>query len=211
MTSSDTAVFEECPTSVVSDALDEFGIDGVLTGLRPANPGHVAVGRARPVRFEPVSGGERTNFPFAMLEAFAPDAVFVLAGVSPELSHWGGLASRLAANAGMAGVVVDGGYRDAPEIRAGSFPVFGRARTPKTGQRRLRIASVGEPVDVDGVTVAAEDVVVADATGVVVVPGDRAGAIAAAAREILESERELEEEVADGADVAALKADHEGF
>jgi len=208
------AALEGCPTSVVSDAVDGAGIDGdcVVDGLSPVHPDRAAVGRAVPVGFEPVEAtGERTNFPFAMLEAVEEGGMFVLDGASDRLSHWGGLASRLAANAGMAGAVVDGAYRDAPEIRRGSFPVFGRATTPRTGQRRIRVASVGEPVSVDGVPIEAGDVVVADATGVVVAPSAREAEVAASAEAIRETERELHEEVADGADLAALRAEHEGF
>jgi regulator of RNase E activity RraA len=94
------AVFEDCDTSTVSDAMDEHGLDGVVSGLPPAASGHAAVGRAHTVRFERARGEGLSNFPFAMLEAIAADEVFVLDGVSPALSHWGGLASELAANSG---------------------------------------------------------------------------------------------------------------
>lgn len=76
-----------------------------------------AVGRAIPMRFELVSDpGAPTNFPFAMREAMEPDTMFVIDGAAPDLSCWGSLASRLAASADMAGVIIDGGYHDVPEI-----------------------------------------------------------------------------------------------
>lgn len=206
--------FEGCPTSVVSDALDRIDLDAerVVTGLAPADPDWHAAGRALPLRFEPVADpGEPTNFPFAMLEAMAPDAVFVIDGAAPDLSCWGGLASRLAAQAGMAGVVVDGGFRDVPEVRRSDLPVFGRQPTPKSSQRRVEVAAVGDPVTVDGVSVEADDVVVADATGVVVVPGDDVEEVAAAATTILEEESTLDDEIASGLDLETLEERHEGF
>lgn len=233
-------VFERAPTSVVSDALDAHVADadrdaddgdggtavgdeetadgndgpaggGVLAGRPPADPDHRAVGRARPVAFERADGGGRTNFPYAMLEALAAGEVFVLDGV-PGLSCWGGMASRLADGAGLAGVVVArGGYRDVPEIREASFPVFGSEPTPKTGQRRIEVGSTDAPVTVDGVAVAPGDVVVADATGVVVVPRAVEEAVAATAADLLAEERELEAAVEAGAAVADLRADDREF
>lgn len=204
-------VFERSDTSVVSDALDEHGIDGVVAGLEPAGAEHTAVGRARPVAFERAGDEEPTNFPFAMLEAVEAGEVFVLAGVGDDVSSWGGQASALADSAGMAGAVVDGGYRDVREIREGSFPVFGRDVTPKSGQGRVRVASTDAPVSVDGVRVAVGDVVVADATGVVVVPADREAAVAETVEHLLSEEDALAAKVSEGADIAAIREAHDRF
>lgn len=214
MGTTDTLVrrYREYDTSLVSDTLDTFGIDGVITGLSPAKPGFRAVGRARPMRFERVEDFEGpTNFPYAMLERFAAGRVFVIDGPSPDISCWGGNASRLAANADLAGVVIDGGYRDADEVREGSFPVFASGPTPRTGQRRVRVATVDEPITVDGTEVAPEDVVVADGTGVVVVPTDLAEEVAASAIENLEEERRIASKIEDGATVAQLRDDDHQF
>lgn len=205
------STFTECDTSVVSDAMDDHGIDGVVTGIPPAAPGHRAVGRARPLRFERVRGAGVTNFPMAMLEALAAGEVLVIRGVSPDISCWGGQASRLAENAGVEGVVVDGGYRDVFEVREGSFPVFGRQPTPRSGQRRVRVASTDEAVTVGGVSVAPDDVVVADATGVVVVPAEHEEAVAESAADLLDSESDLTERVAAGEDLESIREDHEQF
>lgn len=205
------SVFVECDTSLVSDAMDEHGLDGVITGVPPAAPGHRSVGRARPLRFERARGEGTTNFPLAMLEALAAGEVLVISGVSPDISCWGGQASTLAENAGVEGVVIDGGYRDIPEIHEASFPVFGRQPTPRSGQRRVRVASTDEPVTVDRVRVEPGDAVVADATGVVVVPAEHEAAIAKSAADLRESESDLAERVAAGEPFESIREDHEQF
>jgi len=206
------ARYRGCTATIVSDALDEHGIDGVITGLTPAHPEQTAVGFARPVGFEPApADAERTNFPFEMFRAFAPDELLVIDGGPPELSCWGGLASALAAREGVAGTVVDGGYRDYADVRESDYPVFGAARTPRTGQGRLRVATTDEPVRIDGVAVAPGDVVVADGTGIAVVPGDRAAAVAETAEGILGREHVLDRKVANGLDLDALTDEYEGF
>lgn len=205
------AVFADCDTSIVSDAMDEHGHDGVVTGLPPAAPDCSAVGRARPVRFERARGDGLTNFPFEMLGALAADEMFVLSGVGPDLSCWGSQASALAHDAGMTGVVIDGGYRDVPDIRGGSFPVFGRASTPRSGQGRIRVASTTDPVTVDGVRVEPGDVIVADATGIVVVPAAHAEVVAESAAAILDEESALADKVESGSDIEDIRAEHDRF
>ena len=212
MGSTVTDTFEMFDSSIVSDALDRHGIDGVVNSVSPAHPDQTAVGRAHTLRFELAeTTGEDTNFPYAMLNELLADRVLVIDGAGPEISCWGGNASRLAANAGVNGIVVDGGFRDVGEIRNGSFPVFGAAPTPRTGQRRVTIEAVGEPIEIDGVTVAPEDVVVADATGVVVVPADEAAAVADTAEAILEEELLVEAKIENGALVEDLQGDGHDF
>lgn len=211
MTEDPIDVFEQCDTSIVSDAMDDHDLDGVMTGLEAVAPSHAAVGRARPVRFERARTEGLTNFPYEMLDAIAEDEMFVLDGVVPEFSCWGGQASKLAENSGMAGVVVDGGYRDVPDIHDGSFPVFGRQPTPKSGQGRIRVASTNAPVTVDGIRVDVGDVVVADATGVVVVPVEHEDAVAESATDILADEGDLSEKIDQGKGIAEIRAEHDTF
>jgi regulator of RNase E activity RraA len=199
------ARYRSFETSVVSDALDDHGIDGVVDGISHAGGDPPAAGYARPVQFERAPGGEATNFPHAMLSAVGVEDVLVVSGVGPAISCWGGNASRLAANAGAAGVVVDGGFRDVPELRDEALPVFGAAPTPRSGQRRVRVAATDEPVTAGGVRVAPDDVVVADETGVVVVPADRAAAVADTAADLADAERDLEAAIDDGATVDDLR------
>lgn len=204
--------FRPFDTSIVSDALDAFDVDGVITGLTPANPDHVAVGRATTVSFtETTTPGEQTNFPYAMLEAFEPEHIMLIKGVSPRLSCWGGRASQLADNAGLEGVIIEGGYRDVDLNRAGSFPVFARAATPLTGQRRVEIDAVGEPLTIDGVTVSPGDLLVADATGVVAVPASIARDVLETAEDLYAGECLLEAKIENGATVADLKSDDHEF
>ncbi|WP_436348462.1 RraA family protein [Natronorubrum sp. FCH18a] len=207
-----TDVFSMFDTSIVSDALDEHGVDGVITGIEPAEPSQTAVGRAHTMRFELVSdpGSETTNFPYAMLNELVDDRMLVIDGVGPDISCWGGNASVLAENAGVNGLVIDGGYRDVPEIRAGSLPVFGRAPTPKSGQRRVTVKEIGEPVEIDGITVSNDDLIVADKTGIVVIPADIAPDVAETAEDILSEELVVEAKIENGATVSDLQQeDHE--
>lgn len=211
MTEDPIEIFEQCDTSIVSDAMDDHGLDGVVTGLDAVAPGHAAVGRARPIRFETARAEGLTNFPYEMLDAIVEDEVFVLDGIGPDVSCWGGQASKLAANSGMAGVVIDGGFRDVPDIHKGSFPVFGCQPTPKSGQGRMRVESTDAPVTVDGIRVDVGDVVVADATGVVIVPTEHEDVVAESAADILADEGDLSEMINERKGIEEIRAEHDTF
>lgn len=70
---------------------------------------------------------------------------------------------------GLAGVVVDGGWRDVAALQARGFPVFGRRETAYSPPKR-EPGELDVPVCCGGVVVEPGDVVVADEGGVAVVP-----------------------------------------
>jgi 4-hydroxy-4-methyl-2-oxoglutarate aldolase len=71
--------------------------------------------------------------------------------------------------AGLAGVVVDGGWRDIEELQRLDLPVYGKAISAFSPPKR-RPGEINVPVSCGGVVVCAGDLVVADWEGVVVVP-----------------------------------------
>jgi regulator of RNase E activity RraA len=90
---------------------------------------------------------------------------------------------------GAVGVVTSGGARDTDEIIKEKIPLYYRG--PGRGIRpgRNEVESVNRPVTVGGVLVRPGDVVVGDGDGVVVVPRERAEAVARAARAVLEADK----------------------
>lgn len=204
--------FRKFDTSLVSDVLDTFDGGGVITGIPPVETGRSATGRARPMEFERVEDQDGpTNFPYAMLDCITEGEVFVIDGPAPDISCWGGNASLLAANGGLNGVVIDGGYRDVERVRRSSVPVFGVQPTPRTGQRRIRVATTDEPTAIGAVEVAPRDIVVADPTGVVVVPTAIASEVATAAEEKLAEELLVTTKIENGASVSDLRNDDHQF
>lgn len=90
---------------------------------------------------------------------------------------------------GCVGVVTSATARDTDEIIAEKVPLY--FRRPGRGIRpgRNEIESVNRPIAVGGVLVRPGDVIVADGDGVIVVPRDKAEAVAAYARKILEGDK----------------------
>jgi regulator of RNase E activity RraA len=74
---------------------------------------------------------------------------------------------------GLAGVVVDGAWRDIPDLQALNFPIFGRGTCP-VSRPKSQLGEINVPICCGGVVVNAGDLIVADAEGIVVVPGTEA-------------------------------------
>ncbi len=173
-------------TSTIANALDEVGHgDSVMPSIKAVAAGFRFAGPAVTVKeiVGPQGTYESKDFAVGTIidTAEAGDAVVIEGGGTP-VSTWGGTASCAAKLKGIAGLVVDGGVRDLEEIVEFDFPVFARHMVPTTGRTRLKVEAIGRPVTVDGVRVEPGDIVVADGTGIVVVPQARAAEVLELAR-----------------------------
>lgn len=99
-----------------------------------------------------------------------PGAVLVVDWRGHVDSCGGGQKALLPAiGRGLAGLVVDGAWRDVDEIAAMDFPICGRGRSAYSPVKR-ELGEVDVPVSCGGVVVEPGDVVVGDGDGVAVVP-----------------------------------------
>lgn len=168
-------------TPTLANAIDETGAGGVMLGLHAAGPGLRCVGRAVTAREVTAPFGSFPTSDFKvghMIDAAGPGDVIVVANGGAPVSTWGGMASYAAKLKGIEGLIVDGGVRDREEILEFGFPVFSAQMVPTPGKTRIRVEAIGEPIVAAGIPVSPGDVIVADGTGVVVLPADRAAEIA---------------------------------
>jgi regulator of RNase E activity RraA len=190
------------PTSVISDALDELGLDGVLAGVHAQRPGQGRVaGRALPVKLvaksnDPAAyrfgGGVGKPLEQVLKTMGDGDVVIIDIAGSDRASAWGGLASRIAQRRGVRGTVLWGSCRDVDEIRAIGYPVWSVATSPRRSRNEFTFGSINEAIAIRGVTIAPRDYVLADETGVVVIPAARIDDVLALAERIAAQEARLE-------------------
>lgn len=157
-----------------SDVLDELGYRLVVPAavLGPLSPDVVVIGRAVTIRYIPsrlrVGDGKLAHLTAAQLGR--PGDVLVISAPAVPHSVLGGQAARALRSVGIAGVVVDGFIRDLDEVAASGLPIWFRGSTAISGRRRVDVAEINGAVEIAGITVLAGDVVVADRSGVAVVP-----------------------------------------
>ena len=193
--------FRSVGTSTLGDILDGMGLEGVISGLRPMTGGTVLVGPA--VTVKQVSGVLGTygieDFPIGrVIDYGKPGDVLVFDNGSKEISTWGGLASTAAKIRGIEGVVIDGACRDTDQIVELGFPVFTRHITPTTGKTRIKMLEMNGIIQCGGIRIRPGDIIVADGTGIVVVPQEKAHDILEKAQEAEKAEEHFVEQLKRG-------------
>lgn len=192
----------------VSDALDACGLTGQVVALRPMWEGARLVGRAITTRLVPgpaPAGTPQVHLGARAIEAAGTGDVIVIDNAGRDaMGSWGGLLSLAASLRGIAGVVTDGACRDVDEARDLRFAVFARVGAAPTARGRVHEVSCNEPVELVGVPVRPGDVVMADGSGVVVVPIDDAERVVAQAERIARREAAMAERLRAGESVTEV-------
>ncbi|GAA0572723.1 ribonuclease activity regulator RraA [Craurococcus roseus] len=139
------------------------------------------------------------------VEECPPGAVMVMdSRKDPRAASAGGiLVSRLMAR-GVAGVVTDGGFRDAAEIASLGFPAFHQRPSAPTNLTLHQAIDINVPIGCGDAPVFPGDVVVGDNDGVIVLPAHLADELAAEAVEMTAYEDFVTEEVRKGRPILGL-------
>jgi len=170
------------PAANIGDAMDRLGVAD--SAIQAIWPGALLAGPAFTVWTRP---GDNQGIHKALQLARPGDVIVVAGGGDASRALLGELIGERAINLGIAGFALDGAARDAEALGEIGMPVFARGTSPagpyKDGPYRL-----GTPLAFGGVPVLPGDVIIGDSDGVVVVPRDRAAAVAEAAEAVFADE-----------------------
>lgn len=200
------AAFEEIPSTIVSDVTGNVGVT-MDPGIRPASDGIEMAGTAITVKAAP---GDNLIIHKAITMAEPGDVLVIDCDGYVGTGHVGELMCTSCKANDLAGLVIDGGYRDSREIAEMEFPVYGRGVNPQ-GPLKQDSGSVNVTVSCGGVSVDPGDIVVGDDDGLAVIPGDGAERVLELAREKLDAEDTTREEIEDGTYLFDLKGYDELF
>jgi 4-hydroxy-4-methyl-2-oxoglutarate aldolase len=167
-------------TSAICDAVKDTRVMSAALRCRSRNP--MMCGPAVTVRC-------RGDF-FGVLQAIehaGPGQVLIVDGGGRQTALAGELFARAALARGLAGIIVDGGYRDMPFVASCDLPIYSRHITPMAGTT-MRLGVLNEPVTCGGVCVCPGDIVISDHDGIVVLDPATATAHLAAAAQVKTTE-----------------------
>jgi regulator of RNase E activity RraA len=200
------ALFAGLDTPGVSDALDKLGLHGQAQGIMPLTDyTKVVVGPAFTVRYVPASAPPGTVGDF-IDDVAEGDVVVIDNDGRSDCTVWGDIMTQYAGLRGIAGTVIDGVCRDVSKALGDGYALFTAGRFMRTGKDRVQVESVNSTVGIGTVRVAARDIVVADANGVVIVPRARAREVAETARRIEEVESRIREQIDQGKSLGDARA-----
>lgn len=177
------------PVAGLSQQLRRRGLNNVtIDGVRPLHPTAKLVGTARTLRFVPnredlfASHGGGYNAQKRAFDAVGEGEVIVIEARGEEGSGTLGDILAIRAHArGAAGIVTDGGIRDADAVTAVGIPVYTVGAHPAVLGRRHVPWDHDVTIGCGGTTVQPGDVIVGDADGVIVIPPSLAEEVADAA------------------------------
>lgn len=183
------ALLAQCGAATVANALLKRGFRNTfLLGLTAVAPGQKPlIGPAWTLRFIPAREDLDSMEIYARddslhrraIEECDPGAVLVLAtGGDARASSMGDMMALRLATRGVAGAVTDGGFRDAPGIRATGLPCFQRRESGPATPIHLHPVEFNAPVGLCGVAVWPGDILLGNDEGVVVIPRHLADEIA---------------------------------
>ena len=193
-------------TCAVSDAQDKLGIKGTVIGILPLYETGRIAGRA--VTFKLKSRGNETttrHLGTTAVESADPGDIIVCDHRGrTDVAGWGGILSTAAKTRGVAGVIIDGASRDVDEAKGLGLPLFARAAVPLTARGRIVEESANEPIEIGGISLAPGDYLIADNSGVVVVPQDRVAEVVPEAENIVAREQAMAADVMAGKSVVEV-------
>lgn len=180
--------FRDIPVPVIGDSMSRTA--AIISKIQPLN--HMKLlGSAYTVR---VPAGDNLLFYYAIDQACPGDVIVVDGGGFTERALCGEIMVRYAMKRGIAGFVIDGAIRDKLELSEMSFPVFARSSSPN-GPYKNGPGEVNVPVVIGRRAIYPGDIIVGDGNGVVSLHPEEAEQVLISARNIMEKERILLDEI----------------
>jgi regulator of RNase E activity RraA len=209
------AKLEKTSTATIATALFKRGLRSqMIQGVLPLGPMTKSmVGPAFTLRYIPAREDLNTIEVFknpkhpqrAGVESCPPGHVMVMDSRKDARAASAGniLVTRLMVR-GAAGVVTDGGFRDAAEIAALGFPAFHQRPSAPTNLTLNQAIDLDVPIGCGDAPVFPGDIIVGDTDGVIVIPAAIADEIATETTEMTAYEDFVAERVKGGATIIGL-------
>src|SRR4051812_48655182 len=181
---------EHCYTAAIHDVMRLHGLSNFVLpyeiaclapGLKVAAPAFTFRGRIDPA----VSPHDTYLAWTKFLGDIPAGAIGICQPNDHTVAHMGELSAETLKRRGIKGYVVDGGCRDVAFIRRIGFPVWCRYATPADIVGYWIPEGFGEPITIGDVDIRADDYILADDDGVVVIPGERSQQIVEEAEEMI--------------------------
>jgi regulator of RNase E activity RraA len=202
------ARLKKLSTTNVSDALDKLGLKGGIIGILPIWSCDKIVGRAVTVKIT-AAGLTPTKHHLgteAINAALSGDVIVVDNGGRRDVSCWGGILAAAAHVKGIAGVVVDGACRDVDDYVDIGFPVYARNPVPVTARNRVMQEAFNVLIQCGGVQVRPGDYVIADRSGVCIIPQEKSSEVLGIAEDLYCKEELMVDELKRGVNILDVDA-----
>lgn len=175
----------------LSDAMDTLGLKGVLYQMNGISKNRHAVGIAYTVEFCKDYEKEKCVAADYIDEVKENQIIVIQNNGEINCSVWGNILTHMAVMKQIQGTIINGACRDVACIKEKQYPLFAKGTTCKTGKGIVKLKSVGEKLQIDGVTIQPGDYIVAQESSVLVIPKEKVGQVIQTALEIEQMEDKI--------------------
>ncbi|RJO66150.1 MAG: RraA family protein [Myxococcales bacterium] len=179
-----------------SDVMDELGLPrSVLPPLYAPNfPEARLLGRAKTLKIRAAKKSDPPEAIYQALRSYSvvnENDVIVVGTEKPDLAYFGELNMSLAIASGASGAVIGGVTRDSLRTAKAGFPVFSKGFYCRDIKGKGAVETINTPIELDGVPVCPEDLVIGDRDGIVVVPRRRVAEVIRRCGDVLAKESRI--------------------
>lgn len=198
----------ELSTTEVSDALDSCGLEGALLGIKAISlSSEKIIGPAFTVKYSPYKE-KPSSFKNAgnYIDEVMPGSIVVIDNEGrTDCTTWGNILTEVALRTQIIGTVVHGAVRDVDVIRRLKYPLFARSVYMRSGKNRVEKIDHQCTLNISGVLVKPNDIIIADANGVVVIPSESLAEVVQKALNIKITEEAIVNSVKNGSKLGAAR------
>jgi len=198
-----TSILAKASTPNISDAMQRKGectSFPIVLNFNPKDPkAEKIIGRALTVR---TFDGDWAK-PVEAIDLATNDTILVISASGCEKAIFGGLAAESAVQKKIKAVIIDGACRDIDEILSLPLPLFAKVSCPTAGEPK-GLGEINSEIVCGGAKVRTGDLIVIDATGIVVIPHEREYEIANRAVDVAEKEERLRAEIRAGSTLSKV-------
>lgn len=188
-------------TTNIADALDALSLKGATFGIRPMwEKAAKIAGRAVTIRLTAAGlTKSKSHLGVGAIDAArSGDVIVIDNGGRLDTSCWGGILATGAKMKKISGLVVDGAVRDLDDIIDVDFPVYARGTVVSTARGRVMEESTNVMIQFGGAQVRPGDVVLADKSGVVIIPWEKIDDVLVKAEEFFAKEASMVADIRSG-------------
>jgi regulator of RNase E activity RraA len=201
-------MLKKASTGMVNDALALLGLNGGIKGVRPSRGFEEAkiIGRATTVLFSSPRPDTPKLTMYQTIRDSPPGSILVVNGKGIDGHFTGDNQGECAKRQGLVGMVVYGGARDIAGYRKMGMPLYCTGSTTIDKPTDIQIVGFNVPIEIGGVTVRPEDIIIADEDGVVCIPAEASVALMGALQTIFEVEDAMEKAIQSDAPTNEIRA-----
>jgi len=157
-------------SSMLSDIMDDLGINTTVTSLTLNLSNKKLLGRAKTLKLRKLKANEDFKGIYEALGSYktiVPNDIIVVENECSDFSYFEEINANLAIRSG---AIIGGKTRDTKEVADLDFPVFSTGAKCKDVRKRATLESINKKIKLFGVEINTNDLIFADNDGIVVIP-----------------------------------------